>query len=108
MKFKSFGVLLFLSLSGFRDSIPALNLPKKNLNICYVSLNNKKEFELMKGFVDKIQSRLGGKTYFNVVEFQEQGKSPEDTFKKMVWRSKFFVAARLPYPRGRKRSRRHQ
>ncbi len=55
---KTIVVLLFLLLSGFRDSLPKLNVPKKKLNICYISLNNKKEFELTKSFLEKIQQRV--------------------------------------------------
>ncbi|OQW46085.1 MAG: hypothetical protein A4S09_16760 [Proteobacteria bacterium SG_bin7] len=82
--FKTVAVLFFLVLSGFRDSLPKLSLPKHKLNLCHISLNNKKEFELSKSFLEKIQERLGTKDYFNVTEFQEQGKSPEETFGKIV------------------------
>lgn len=57
--------------------------PQRILNLCYVSLNNRAEFEQTKAFVDRIQN-ITGKKLIQVQEFQEQGAAPQDTLKKMI------------------------
>lgn len=61
-------------------SVPA---PKRTLKICYISMNNEKEFHVTKNFVDRIQS-LTGKKWVEVEEFLEKGSNPEKTLESMI------------------------
>ena len=55
---------------------------KIELNICYFSLNNDKEFGVTKNFIERIDI---SKTYhINVHEYQSYGSNPEDSFKEMI------------------------
>jgi hypothetical protein len=53
-------------------------------NLCFFSLNNSKEFELTRSFLDKA-NRSGGRK-INVVEFHDPGEdaNPESSFRKMI------------------------
>lgn len=84
--FRSKNCQLFLITILFSGVVFAqeVNLPKAPLNICYVSLNNAKEFELTKTFVGKLEKTLGIDGYIKVHEFQKKNTYPEESFKALA------------------------
>lgn len=76
-------LILAISNSVYANYFDQLqSIEKINLNICYFSLNNDKEFGVTRDFVKNINI---SKTYnISVHEFQSDGSSPEDSFKAMI------------------------
>lgn len=69
---------------GIADVLVASSLiPKSKYRICYISLNNDKEFGVTKAFVDRIQT-LTQKPLIEVVEYQQAGERPEKTLETLI------------------------
>ena len=69
------------------NSDPQMNVckdEKKNFNLCYISLNNVKEYQVSKQFIDKLNKESGIDTRINVLEFQTPKSDPRESFQKMV------------------------
>lgn len=66
-------LLLLLSLPASAD---------ESVRICYFSLNEEKEFEVTRAFMDKLNAQSS--VNIEVQEFQTQGGNPQAAFKKMV------------------------
>ncbi|MCC6277742.1 MAG: hypothetical protein IT289_07505 [Oligoflexia bacterium] len=73
----------FMGLTQALLLLPASQLPKAKLTLCYISLNNDREFIETKAFIDKIQA-ITGKNLVEVTEFQKKGQSPEQTVRDLI------------------------
>lgn len=60
----------------------ALNTSYAQVNLCYFSLNNEKEVQVMQSFAKELN--LYSEEKINVKEFQELGSNPVTSFKNMV------------------------
>ncbi|RYZ76181.1 MAG: hypothetical protein EOP05_05775 [Proteobacteria bacterium] len=80
-------LLLPLSSQAFLGIADALMLSQvvapRKLHLCYISMNNDKEFGMTKDFVDRVQ-KLTGKNMIDVTEHQKLGESPESTLKTLM------------------------
>ena len=83
MKFFAVITCLFSGLFALAANKSEAVSPNRMLKICYISMNNEKEFQLTQSFVEKIQ-RLAGKNLVTVEEFLEKGSNPEKTLEAMI------------------------
>ena len=63
---------------------PAQCNGKKLFNLCFISLNNEKEFITTKKFADKLNKSGQSHHKINVIEYQEEGANPEEAVMKMI------------------------
>ncbi len=56
--------------------------PRKEFHLCYFSLNNEKEFGVMKDFSAKLNKVSA--TKINITEYQTRNSDPNESFKKMI------------------------
>jgi hypothetical protein len=75
-KHRLFSTGLLLCAFGIQ---PTLAAPK---NLCFFSLNNAREYELTKAFLERSKSTVGATV--NTMEFHGDGQNPEATFQAMV------------------------
>ena len=57
---------------------------KKLFNLCFISLNNEKEFITTKKFADKLNKSGRSNHQINVIEAQNPGSHPEDSVKDLI------------------------
>ncbi len=60
----------------------AVDEPRKEFHLCYFSLNNEKEFKVMKKFSTKLNKL--STTKINITEYQTKGSAPNKSFKEMI------------------------
>ncbi len=74
-------LLTFSCFCFLLSSLSYATSSSEDLNICYFSLNNEKEFQEMERFTEKLKK---DSSVISVKEYMENGKDPKDSFKKML------------------------